>query len=130
MYVYKIYHIPSAIWYIAMSVQKYTSVQKIPTKLFRRCGWGQWGSDGLEAIARIDNTRILLTCGAFYCHDCPANIKQIESSEVLVFRGCHPCFNKAPLDPLDMWDSPFISVSNILKQYTNDIEWIELPYKE
>ena len=129
LYLYKIYHIPSAYWFLTLSKTKYSTVQKVPKQMLT-CLHGEFGN-----VARNANMVKLDSAGSFdynlFCshiHACRQCIlysctARIPVHEVFVYRSEYTYLNKVNTNGI------LTICSQLATGDARCSDWIELPYE-
>lgn len=141
IYAYKIYHIPSGTWFLSGSDTAYTTIQKMPERLFNKCVTHGLLNDLKAALGSARHNdynqaycRGALLAGetkkecvvrfsATHCRDCtmcPVGRGWIHSSEVLVFR--------ADIVWPENKDYHWHTLGQLVSSSLTESDWIELPY--
>ena len=128
LYLYKIYHIPSAYWFLTLSKTKYSTVQKVPNQMLT-CLHGEFGNVARNAnmvkLTSVDSFGYVSCCHKRTCrqcilYGCTANL---PAQELLVYRSEYTCLNKVNTNGI------LTICSQLQTGGSKCSDWIELPYE-
>lgn len=136
LYLYKIYHIPSTTWLLALADTKYNTVLELPSEFFTLCSsrtGGPMGRNDNRVRLAFDDDTFTHTycCRKSTCIKCVISNVELSPSEVVVYWSELPRITNHLLGARSPDEDLLVDIYLHLRR--GDIEldtWTELPYKE
>lgn len=120
IYAYKIYHIPSAQWFLLGLPYEYDKISEIPTAIFSDCHMAHRMPTISGVFRMTPGSLSPFSWMCPQCIDCVVSKGLIHTSEILLFRAC-----------IDWPPLVYYNGINMVRQAfgIKDLDWIELPYE-